>query len=504
MRRLIVVSAIAFVVMTTTSVYTQSGSRVAAGSQASYTAAQAERGKVVYGQVCATCHLANLKGKCSAEELSSASYVCGATGNAPPLVGASFMKRFHSVGDLYSRVKWTMPPDKQNSLSAADYLSVVAYLLQANAVAAGSQELKAGTALKTMLVSDVGRGRATTKVAEPLNSVGVSRAYYTDAQAERGRGYFYGSCGACHTAEPGAKNGTMPRSSGVGWHRGADNSLALFVGERWLSSASGIPGRPQRWSTVADLYNKIHRTQPAYDVAGLSSQTYLDIIAFLLKQNGLPGGNQELTADLSQMRNMTLESGFERLFNGKDLTGWGFVVGANCVPRPDGCGDNRPGTTFKVEKGTVFNTGTPHGYMYTQKKYWNFTLRFEYLLEPYEGLESDDDLFTNTGYFLFVTQHDVWPATLEIQGKNDFEMSLALGAAESTFEFDDAARVRARKPSGQWNAVQIVSKDGQVWNYLNGTLITHVTKHPFTEAGHIAFQVESGPVRWRNIRIKAE
>ena len=236
----------------------------------------------------------------------------------------------------------------------------------------------------------------------------------------------------------------------------------------------------------------------------MSSQTYLDIIAFLLKQNGLPGGNQELTADLSQMRNMTLESGFERLFNGKDLTGWGFVVGANCIPRPDGCGDNRPGTTFKVEKGTVFNTGTPHGYMYTQKKYWNFTLRFEYLLEPYEGLESDDDLFTNTGYFLFVNQHDVWPATLEIQGKNDFEMSLALGAAESTFEFDDAARVRARKPAGQWNAVQIVSKDGQVWNYLNGTLITHVTKHPFTEAGYIAFQVESGPVRWRNIRIKAE
>jgi len=181
MRRLIAVAAIAFVVMMTTSVYTQSSSRVAAGSQPSYTAAQAERGKVVYGQACATCHLANLKGKCSAEELSSASYVCGATGNAPPLVGASFMKRFHSVGDLYSRVKWTMPPDKQNSLSAADYLSVVAYLLQANAVAAGSQELKAGTALKTMLVSDVGRGRATTKVAEPLNSVGVSRAYYTDA-----------------------------------------------------------------------------------------------------------------------------------------------------------------------------------------------------------------------------------------------------------------------------------------------------------------------------------
>jgi len=33
-----------------------------------------------------------------------------------------FMKRFHSVGDLYLRVKWTMPANWQNSLSAADYL----------------------------------------------------------------------------------------------------------------------------------------------------------------------------------------------------------------------------------------------------------------------------------------------------------------------------------------------------------------------------------------------
>jgi hypothetical protein len=82
-------------------------------------------------------------------------------------------------------------------------------------------------------------------------------------------------------------------------------------------------------------------------------------------------------------------------------------------------------------------------------------------------------------------------------------MSLALGAAESTFTFDDAARARARKPAGQWNAIQIISKDGQVWTYLNGALITHVTKHPF-KPGYIALQVESGPVHWRNIRIKEE
>jgi hypothetical protein len=398
-----------------------------------------------------------------------------------------------------------MPADRENSLNTQDYLSVVAYLLQANGISGGIQDLKVGNSLRTTILDPNPAGTGSTaNVTEPLNSLGISRAYYTEAQAERGKGYFYGSCGFCHTANPTAKNGNMDRSTGLGWHRGSDNSFALFVGERWLSTTSGIPGRPQRWSTVADLYNKIRTTQPAYDVAGLSTQSYVDMVAYLLKQNGLPAGKEELKDNLHQMRNMTLETGFERLFNGKDLTGWGFVVGTNCKPRPEGCGDNMPGTTFKIDNGTVFNTGSPHGYMYTLKKYWNFTLRLEYLFEPYQGMESDDDLFTNTGYFLFVNEHDVWPATLEIQGKNDFEMSLALGATESTFTFDDDARVRARKPAGQWNAVQIVSKDGEVWTYLNGAQITHVTKHPFTQPGYIAFQVESGPVRWRNIRIKAE
>jgi mono/diheme cytochrome c family protein len=501
MRRLII--AIALVLAVAVGGYTQT-TRLANSSSPSYSKDQADRGKVVYGRYCSKCHLENLKGNCPQLDLSSTSYVCSAPGNAPPLTGAPFMHRFYSVGDLYSRVKWTMPADKVASLPVEDNLSVVAYLLQANGILPGQEDLKAAAAMKTMALSkDVSTPRAT-KVTEQRNSLGISQAYYTEAQAERGKAYFYSACGVCHTADPKSQYGTMETSTGLGWHRGSANSYGLFVGDAWLASASGIPGRPQRWDTVADLYNKVRTTQPAYDVAGLSTQEYLDVIAYLLKQNGLPAGNEELKNDINQMRNMTLDKGFERLFNGKDFTGWGFVVGPNCKPLPEGCGSTTPGTTFKVEEGAILNTGSPHGYMYPLKKFWNFTLRLQYRFDPYPGMESDDDLFTNTGYLLFITQHDVWPRTLEVQGKNDFEMSLAMGANESTFTFDDAARIRARKPVGQWNSIEIVSKDGQLWTYLNGTLITHVTKHPFTEAGYIGFQVESGPVHWRNIRIKAD
>ena len=357
--------------------YTQTSRLTTNSSSPSYGKEQADRGKALYSRYCSKCHLENLKGSCPSEDLSSTSYICAATGSAPPLTGASFMHRFHSAGDLYSRVKWTMPADKGGSLSVEDNLSLVSYLLQTNGLPAGPEDLKAGTAMKSMVLAKDAPANRGSSAPERLNSLGISQAYYTENQAERGKAYFYAACGVCHTADPKSPYGTMDPSTGLGWHRGPVNSYGLFVGDAWLASASGVPGRPQRWDTVADLYNKIRTTQPAYDVAGLSTQEYLDIVAYLLKQNGLPAGKEELKNDLSQMRNMTLDKGFERLFNGKDFTGWGFVVGPNCKPRPEGCGDTSPGSTFKVDDGMILNTGSPHGYMYPLKKFWNFTNRIQ-------------------------------------------------------------------------------------------------------------------------------
>jgi hypothetical protein len=255
---------------------------------------------------------------------------------------------------------------------------------------------------------------------------------------------------------------------------------------------------------VNDLWNKSATAQPAYDPGGQSTEEYLDIMAYLLKRSGFPSGKNPLKFDRNLMREMTLNKGFESLFNGKDLTGWGFVVGGNCTPRPEGCAQTTPGDTYKVEDGLIHDYGRPHGYMYPLKKFWNFTLRLEYRYDAYKGMETDDDLFSNTGYLLFITKHDVWPSTLEIQGKTDFEMAINPMDGKATSTFDDAARARARKPAGQWNSVEIVSKDGEVWNYLNGTLISHVTSHSWKEPGYIGFQAESGDVHFRNIRIKAE
>ena len=59
-----------------------------------------------------------------------------------------------------------------------------------------------------------------------------------------------------------------------------------------------------------------------------------------------------------------------------------------------------------------------------------------------------------------------------------------------------------QRPVGQWNSLRVVNRNGTVTTYINGALIAQGT-HKFTEPGYVVVQMEGGPMRWRNIRIKA-
>ena len=69
-----------------------------------------------------------------------------------------------------------------------------------------------------------------------------------------------------------------------------------------------------------------------------------------------------------------------------------------------------------------------------------------------------------------------------------------------------ARSVASDLPADEYDSfpVEIVSKGNEVWNYLNGTLLSHVSQHDFPSSGYIGFQAESGPMQYRNIRIKPE
>jgi S-disulfanyl-L-cysteine oxidoreductase SoxD len=106
-----------------------------------YTTAQAERGKAAYATSCASCHRGDLTGF-----------------SGPPLKGDLFMDRWREFNvDVLSRlISTTMPQNSPASLNAGQYLDILAFMLQANGLPAGSQDLSADILGTTLLVGKDG------------------------------------------------------------------------------------------------------------------------------------------------------------------------------------------------------------------------------------------------------------------------------------------------------------------------------------------------------------
>lgn len=92
-----------------------------------YTEAQAQRGNDVYSAHCAGCHGPTLSGA----EM------------APALAGFAFAANWDqlTLGDLFDRIRKSMPPEDPGSLTRQEYTDVVAYLLQFGQAPAGKDEL---------------------------------------------------------------------------------------------------------------------------------------------------------------------------------------------------------------------------------------------------------------------------------------------------------------------------------------------------------------------------
>jgi mono/diheme cytochrome c family protein len=105
-----------------------------------YTTEQADRGRNLYLQSCASCHGSALEGS---DEI-------------PALTGSHFMVNWDSqpVAELAKRVRVTMPLNAPGTLDNAASADIVAFLLQANLVPAGSAELPAEPALQAQIRFD--------------------------------------------------------------------------------------------------------------------------------------------------------------------------------------------------------------------------------------------------------------------------------------------------------------------------------------------------------------
>ncbi len=104
-----------------------------------YTDEQAGRGDTVYRTYCIACHGADLEG----------------ADMTPPLSGGSFTANWNdlTVGDLFERIRTTMPLDRPGGLTRQQNADVIALILKKNAWPAGNTELSRDLApLKTIRI----------------------------------------------------------------------------------------------------------------------------------------------------------------------------------------------------------------------------------------------------------------------------------------------------------------------------------------------------------------
>ena len=116
MRRLISLAAVALFAQTSRSVW-----------DGVYTAEQAKRGSALYAKECASCHGAALNGGES----------------APPLTGGEFFSNWNglTVGDLFERIRVSMPADNPGKLTREQDADILAFILNTNQFPEGSIEL---------------------------------------------------------------------------------------------------------------------------------------------------------------------------------------------------------------------------------------------------------------------------------------------------------------------------------------------------------------------------
>ena len=96
-----------------------------------YTEAQAKRGEALYSQYCASCHGPDLAGG----EM------------APGLTGGEFTANWNdlSIGDLYERIRISMPQSAPGSLTRQQNSDILSYILRKMNNPVGTTELSTST-----------------------------------------------------------------------------------------------------------------------------------------------------------------------------------------------------------------------------------------------------------------------------------------------------------------------------------------------------------------------
>lgn len=124
-------------------------------------------------------------------------------------------------------------------------------------------------------------GDATPEEAAATAAVSGTPVTFTADQADRGKTAYDANCVSCHGPDLISANYGPPLAG------------PYFAG-KWIGQSAGA------------LYTHTHDRMPPSRAGQLEDQTYADLVAYILKVNGLPAGDTELPADVAALNEMTI------------------------------------------------------------------------------------------------------------------------------------------------------------------------------------------------------
>ena len=206
---------------------------------------------------------------------------------------------------------------------------------------------------------------------------------------------------------------------------------------------------------------------------------------FLKELDGVKGGKGK--------KGESGDCGFDSVFNGKDLSGW------------SGAKDN-----YEIVEGAIRCKKGKGGTLYTDAKYKDFVVRFEFKLPP-GGNNGLALRYPGKGNPAYSGMCELQVLDSEHPKYAKLDSRQYHGSAYGMV----AAKRGHLKKAGEWNEQEVTVKGSTIHVILNGTEILNADlkevqdfmggkKHPgmHIEEGHFGFAGHSDPVMFRNIRIK--
>lgn len=195
------------------------------------------------------------------------------------------------------------------------------------------------------------------------------------------------------------------------------------------------------------------------------------------------------------------DDGFTPLFNGKNLDGWHNVNGA-------------PGTFF-VKDGEIITTGTPTGFLATNRQYENFILEMDWM-------HVEKEKMANSGLFVW---GDPLPAIgnpytrgIEVQVLINYKPKDGWATSHGDIFSIHGARCTPDRPhfrgierclpseervkgGGEWNHYKVIANDGVIKLHVNGKEVSGVSKSN-PRKGYLALESEGVECHFKNLKIK--